>query len=56
MLVGATALIAIIGGDAVNNLGYAYILTCLGGATISVSIAVIGNNLIPSRQYPLYWL
>jgi hypothetical protein len=52
---GACALIAVIGGNPVHALGYGYVLTSLGGACIMLAVAVIGNNLIPTRQYPMYW-
>ena len=52
---GATALIAIIGGNAVWQLGFGYVLTCLGGSLISLAVGVLGNNLCPNRQYPQYW-
>ena len=51
---GACAIIAITNKTAIN-LGYAYILTNLGAALITLVVAIIGNNLIYSRQYPLYW-
>lgn len=52
---GAAALIAVIGGPGVWDLGFAYVLTSAGGAFIMVAVAWLGNNLIPSRQYPTYW-
>lgn len=52
---GACALIAIIGGPSVTNLGFGYILTSFGGVFIMVVFALIGNNLIPTRKYPVYW-
>lgn len=53
---GACALIAVIGGKSVHALGYGYVLTSTGAAFIMVAVAVLGNNLVASRQYPLYWL
>lgn len=52
---GATALIAVIGGQSVRDLGFGYVATCTAGGIICVSVAVIFNNLVPWRQYPLYW-
>lgn len=52
---GACALVAVIGGSSVYSLGYGYILTSAGAAIIMLSVALIGNNLIPGRQYPQYW-
>ena len=52
---GATALIAVTGGPIVYNLGYGYMLTIFGGAFICISVALIGNNLIPTRTYPEFW-
>lgn len=53
---GACALLAVIGGKSVHALGYGYVLTSTGGAFVMVAVAVLGNNLVASRQYPLYWL
>lgn len=52
---GGCALIAVIGGPLIHSLGYGYVLTSTGAAIIMVAVAVLGNNLIPARQYPLYW-
>ena len=52
---GACALIAIIGGPTIHAIGYGYMLTSTGAAFIMICVAVLGNNLIPNRQYPLYW-
>lgn len=52
---GACALIAVIGGDTVVKLGYGYMLTSIGAAFMMLCVALIGNNLIPERQYPQYW-
>lgn len=53
---GATALIAVIGGDEVHNLGFTYALTPVGaGATILLIVAVLINNLAEHRKYPKYW-
>ena len=53
---GATALIAVTGGDGIRQLGYWYALVpCLAGAVIMLIIALVVNNLPRSRRYPLYW-
>lgn len=41
---GATALIAVVGGSGVNDLGWLYILNVLLGATILVGIAILGHS------------
>ncbi|MBN4061221.1 HPP family protein [bacterium AH-315-I18] len=56
---GATALIAVIGGDKVHLLGYQYVLCpVLAGALVMLVVALLVNNLStnPKRQYPVYWL
>ena len=54
---GATALIAVIGGDAVHNLGYLYVLIPVGlGAGVMLIIALLVNNLAPNRRYPEFWI
>ncbi len=53
---GATALIAVIGGDKIHNLGYLYVLVPVGlGATILLIIALLVNNISKSRKYPEFW-
>ncbi|TKB28379.1 HPP family protein [Desulfopila sp. IMCC35006] len=53
---GATALIAVIGGESVHNLGYLYVLmpTALG-AIVMLIIALIINNIPKNRKYPEFW-
>ena len=54
---GATALIAVIGGDKIHNLGYLYALIPAGaGAVVLLLVALIVNNLARNRRYPEYWL
>ncbi len=56
---GATALIAVIGGDKVHSLGYKYALCpVLVGAVLMLLVALLVNNLStnPKRHYPVYWL
>ncbi len=53
---GATALIAVIGGESVHNLGYLYVLipTALG-AIVMLIIALLINNIPKNRKYPEFW-
>ncbi len=54
---GATALIAVVGGPKVHNLGYLYAFIPAGtGALILLIIALFVNNLSKNRKYPEYWL
>lgn len=51
---GATALAAVIGGDAVTGLGYSYVVSpILLNCVIIFIFAVIFNGLFPWRRYPL---
>ena len=53
---GATALIAVIGGDSVHSLGYMYALLPVGfGAAVLLTVAVLVNNIPKSRRYPEFW-
>jgi CBS-domain-containing membrane protein len=53
---GATALIAVIGGVKVHNLGFLYaILPAGAGAIILLVVALLVNNLSKHRKYPEYW-
>ncbi len=55
---GATALIAIIGGEKIHSLGYRYVFfPVLVGALIMLIVALLVNNLStnPKRHYPVYW-
>ncbi len=53
---GATALIAVVGGAKVHNLGFIYAFFPAGtGALILLIVALIVNNLSKSRKYPEYW-
>lgn len=53
---GATALIAVIGGTKIHNLGFFYALVPAGaGAVILLIVALIVNNLAKERKYPEYW-
>ena len=54
---GATALIAVIGGQNIHNLAYWYVLTPIAaGALLMLVVALITNNLSPHRHYPSRWL
>jgi CBS-domain-containing membrane protein len=54
---GATALIAVIGGTKIHNLGFLYALIPAGtGAVTLLVIALLVNNLSKSRKYPEYWM
>ncbi|GMI29520.1 hypothetical protein TrRE_jg168, partial [Triparma retinervis] len=53
---GATALIAVIGGSSVTDLGYLYVVYPVGlGVVIMLSIAILLNNLVGTRSYPTFW-
>ena len=53
---GATALIAVISGPQVTNLGYFYVLIPVGaGALVMLAVALLVNNLAPQRRYPEFW-
>ncbi|MBI4800711.1 MAG: HPP family protein [Desulfarculus sp.] len=54
---GATALIAVVGGPQVHDLGYLYALLPVGaGALLMLAIALVVNNLPAKRRYPEFWL
>lgn len=51
---GATALIAVTGGDSITNLGYEYVFSpVITGVTILFIAALIFNNIPHKRQYPV---
>jgi CBS-domain-containing membrane protein len=53
---GATALIAVIGGPSVHNLGYLYVVMPAAlGASVMLIIALIVNNIPKGRKYPEFW-
>lgn len=55
---GATALLAVIGGEQIYNLGYFYVLSpVLTGSLVMLLVALSINNLSinPKRHYPVYW-
>ena len=54
---GATALIAVIGGEQIHKLGFYYALMPVGsGVLIMLFVAVIVNNIAKNRRYPEFWL
>ena len=54
---GATALIAVIGGTKVHDLGFFYALVPAGtGAVVLLVVALFVNNLSSGRRYPEYWM
>lgn len=54
---GATALIAVIGGDAVHRLGFLYVVMPAAlGAAVMLAIALVVNNIPKNRRYPEFWL
>jgi CBS-domain-containing membrane protein len=53
---GATALIAVIGGEQIHGLGYLYPLFPVGvGAMVMLVVALLVNNLSKTRRYPDFW-
>lgn len=56
---GATALIAVVGGENIRALGYGYVLfPVLSGVLVLLAGALVVNNLSrhPHRHYPRYWI
>lgn len=54
---GATALIAVLGGEKVHELGYLYVLVPVAsGALIMLLVALLINNIPKTRKYPEFWL
>ena len=53
---GATALIAVIGGESVHRLGYLYVVMPAAlGACVMLAIALVINNIPKNRRYPEFW-
>lgn len=53
---GATAFVAVAGGEGIHKLGYWYVLSpCLAGSVVMVLIALVVNNIQPRQRYPLFW-
>lgn len=54
---GATALIAVIGGESVHSLGYFYVVMPVAlGAAVMLMVAIVVNNIPAARKYPEFWL
>jgi CBS-domain-containing membrane protein len=54
---GATALIAVIGGEKIHNLGYSFAILPVGvGAVIMLMVALLFNNIPRNRRYPEFWI
>jgi CBS-domain-containing membrane protein len=54
---GATALIAVIGGQSVYKLGYLYAVLPVGsGAMVMLIVALLVNNIPKTRRYPEFWI
>ncbi len=53
---GASALIAVIGGREIQDLGYLYVVVPVGlGAAVMLVVALVVNNLPKDRRYPEFW-
>jgi CBS-domain-containing membrane protein len=53
---GATALIAVIGGEKIHGLGFLYaFVPVLAGAMIMLVAALFVNNIPRTRRYPEFW-
>ncbi|MDP2647510.1 MAG: HPP family protein [Desulfobacterales bacterium] len=53
---GATALIAVIGGQKIHDLGYLYAVLPAGlGALVMLAVALVINNIPKDRRYPEFW-
>ena len=53
---GATALIAVIGSDAIHALGFLYaVIPAATGAFLMLIVSLIINNIPKDRRYPLFW-
>jgi CBS-domain-containing membrane protein len=54
---GATALIAVVGGETIHNLGFFFVLIPAElGALLLLLVALVVNNIPKARRYPLYWV
>ena len=51
---GGTALIAVLGSEAMHALSYQLLIPTVGGASVLVAVGLC-NNLVRGRQYPTYW-
>lgn len=54
---GATALTAVVGGDAIHHLGYGYLLTpVLLNLLCMLAVAILFNAMFSWRRYPAAWV
>lgn len=54
---GGTALLAVVGGEKIHNLGYLYAFVPVGvGALILLVVALLVNNIPKHRKYPEFWV
>ena len=54
---GATALLPVIGGEQVQDLGFLFVLVPVGlGVLVLLAAAVLFNNIPRTRRYPEVWL
>lgn len=51
---GATALIAVTGGEKIKALGFLYVLFPAGAGALLL-VALIINNISGKRKYPEFW-
>lgn len=52
----ATALIAVTGDHTIVNLGFMYVLVPVTvGSLIMLLVAMVVNNLAPTRHFPQWW-
>lgn len=50
---GAAAMLAVVGGPGIHDLGYGYALAPVGlNALVMLGLALLVNNVIPGRRYP----
>jgi len=53
---GSTALIAVIGGQEIHQLGFKFVITpVFVNALVMVGLAILINNLFQRRRYPSYF-
>ncbi len=53
---GATALIAVVGGEQIHRLGLLYVLAPVGlGALLLLFVGLVVNNIPSTRRYPESW-
>ena len=53
---GATALIAVMGGEKIHQLGYLFAVMPVGvGVMILLAVALLFNNIPQNRRYPEFW-